>query len=177
MMRHCNGQDPNIRTRDGVTGNCGRRFDDVNHWTTCPHDEFPINPMTVELAAASVDGTHDGMHQHDDGTWHPDGGGDQDDTDAFIAAETARYMRAAHAVQTGVATEMRWSPGMCEPKQLRVGVNTSKVEQAALVTLLIDLGLFTAAQYTTAMADAMEAEKDRAEQRISEQLGTKVNLS
>lgn len=45
MIRTCNGDDPNLQEKDEETGkykvgNCGRTFDDVNHWTICPHEEF-----------------------------------------------------------------------------------------------------------------------------------------
>jgi len=39
-MRHCNGEDPNLVDPENNTGNCGRRFDDVDHWTICPHEPF-----------------------------------------------------------------------------------------------------------------------------------------
>lgn len=40
MIRHCNGEDPNLQDDQGNRGNCGARFDDVNHWVLCPHLPF-----------------------------------------------------------------------------------------------------------------------------------------
>ena len=87
-----------------------------------------------------------------------------------IENDRQRYLDAAHAVQTGLAMLEHTSPRMFEPKHLRVGIDTSKVEHAGLVTLLISKGIFTEAEYFTAMADAMEAEKARLEAEIGAKL-------
>lgn len=77
-----------------------------------------------------------------------------------------RYHAAAHGVQSAVAFEIAGalSPAH-EPKHLRVGVNTGKVEQAALVKLLIRKGLITELEYLDAVAEAMEEELARYEAR------------
>ena len=87
-----------------------------------------------------------------------------------------RYMQAAHAMQTGVATEQGRGSDDGSPKHLRVGVNATKVEIGALVGLLIERGLFTRESYVRALADAMEAEVREYEGRLSEATGTKVTL-
>lgn len=245
MIRTCNGSDPNLRTPDGAVGNCGRTFDDVNHWTTCPHAEFPVNPEAWRLLGDDVadDGSRatglpgwsqagngrwyppskqlgpdpvidlggdtvpiepgepatvrgeqptdagpgPGYHQHNDGSWHrdaddgmpgapaPEPGTDE----SRIAAALARYQAAAHAVQSGVAFMMHRNRSLADPKHLRVGVDTAKVEQAALAHLLIERGLFTAAEYFEAIADHMEFEVRRNEEQLTRMYGkhgTKVHL-
>jgi hypothetical protein len=87
----------------------------------------------------------------------------QDDVD--------RYLAALHAMQTGVAIEQARGSRDGEPKHLRVGINSAKVEIGALAALLIEKGLFTRDEYTAAVADAMETEVAAYEQRIQEQVG------
>jgi hypothetical protein len=87
----------------------------------------------------------------------------QDDVD--------RYLAALHAMQTGVAIEQARGSRDGEPKHLRVGINSAKVEMGALAALLIEKGLFTRDEYTAAVADAMETEVAAYEQRIQEQVG------
>lgn len=74
-----------------------------------------------------------------------------------------RYVAAVHAMQSGVAAEMGRST---EPKHLRVGVNAAMVDHSSLVQLLISKGLFTRDEYLAAIADGMEEEKGRYEQRL-----------
>ncbi len=87
-----------------------------------------------------------------------------------------RYLKAAHAVQSGVAMEMNRNPGQSSPKHLRTGLDTTKAEHSGLVKLLIDKGVITEPEYYKAMADAMETEKARYEAHLTEMLGTKVTL-
>lgn len=230
MIRTCNGSDPNLKTRDGTVGNCGRTFDDLNHWTVCPHDEFPVNPeawrlMGREDAAtmlggdtvpiepgepATVRGEHGpeveltmqagdlvvntadagpgpGYHQHNDGSWHRDADDgvpgapapEPDSDEARIAAANIRYQAALHAVQSGIAFMMHRNKNLGHPKHLQVGVDSAKVEQAALVHLLVERGLFTVAEYVEAIADHMEAEVRRNEEQLTRMYGahgTKVTL-
>lgn len=72
--------------------------------------------------------------------------------------------------------EMNFNSDPTSPKHLRVGVNTSKVDQSALVKLLINKGIFTEIEYEEALADAMEAEKRRYEIYLGEILNRKVTL-
>ena len=58
-----------------------------------------------------------------------------------------RYLKAAHAMQTGVALEMSRHAAPTEPKHLRVGVNAAMSDQAGLVKLLIAKGIFTEDEY------------------------------
>ncbi len=88
----------------------------------------------------------------------------------------ARYRRAAHAVQSGVATEQELGSQDGTPKHLRVGINTAKAEQAALARLLIAKGIFTELEYMEAMAEGMEAEQKLYEERLTQRLGRPVTL-
>lgn len=92
--------------------------------------------------------------------------------------ERDRYLKAAHAMQSGVAAMMAINPnGATSPKHLRVGVNSAMTEQRALATLLIERGLFTAEEYAKAMADAMEAEVGTYEAELSKFYERPVTLA
>lgn len=70
----------------------------------------------------------------------------------------ARYARALHAMQTGVAVKMLHDPHETQPKHLRVGINSAMSNMGGLVTLLMDKGIITREEYYSAVADAMERE-------------------
>jgi|SRR5579885_1759095 len=74
-----------------------------------------------------------------------------------------RYSAAAHGMQTGVAFDQSRGSNDGTPKHLRVGINAAMADHAGLVTLLIDKGVFTREEYTKAIADSMEREKQRYE--------------
>jgi len=91
----------------------------------------------------------------------------------------ARYQRAAHAMQTGVAHEMNREPGPTAPKHLRVGVNSALVSHGALVRLLLQKGLITEVEYMEACCEGMEDEVRAYEERLHRLFGggpTKITL-
>ena len=101
--------------------------------------------------------------------------------------EGQRYTKAAHAMQTGVkmiqnfehsemSSHSTFEPSD-SPKHLRVGVNSTMCDQAALVKLLIKNGYFTALEYTTAIADEMELEVKRYEKRIQDEMPGKTTFT
>lgn len=75
-----------------------------------------------------------------------------------LAEAEARYLRACHAMQSGVALEHSQGSNDGSPKHLRVGINSAHVSTAALLGLLIEKGLLTYEEYVIAVADQMEAE-------------------
>jgi len=82
-----------------------------------------------------------------------------------------RYAAALHAMQSGVAMAMALSDtAETEPKHLRVGVNSSLLNDAAIARLLIDRGIFTEEEYVGALADQMEFEQQRYERRLGVKL-------
>ena len=87
-----------------------------------------------------------------------------------------RYAAAAHAMQSGVAAKMGQDPGETTPKHLRVGVNSSMVENSALVKLLIGKGILTEEEWAEALADGMEAEVALYEKWLSERIGVAITL-
>lgn len=93
-----------------------------------------------------------------------------------MITDLERYSNACHAMQSGVATQHGYDDNDASKKHLRVGINIAMCEHAALVTLLIGLGVITDAQYTCAMANLMEKEVKRYEEMISQHFGTKVTL-
>lgn len=99
------------------------------------------------------------------------------------AADNERYRAALQAVQAGAATEIGLNHPTFHPelqrafKHLRVGIDSAKVEQAALVALLIQRGILTEGDYVGAIADGMEQEKARWEAMLSARLNTKITLA
>lgn len=87
-----------------------------------------------------------------------------------------RYYAAAHAVQSDIAFRIGRGDDCASPKHLRVGVDTAKVEQAALAMLLIEKGIFTLDEYDKAMADAMERERDQRAAALSKSMGANITL-
>lgn len=90
-----------------------------------------------------------------------------------------RYMRAAHAMQSGVAIEMNvpHRKKATEPKHLRVGINSAMSDHGGLVQLLIAKGVFTESEYLAAIADAMEREAAEYQSSISALYGREVKLA
>ena len=86
-----------------------------------------------------------------------------------------RYLEAVHAVQTGVKFfQERDGDGPLSPtgpKHLRVGVNVTKCDNAALALLLIEKGVFTLDEYHKSIADEMEEEVKRYEERANREFG------
>lgn len=91
----------------------------------------------------------------------------------------ARYMAAAHAMQSGVAMWMNYDPDETRPKDLRVGVNSALVSNGALVKLLVEKGIITDEEYMTSLIEMMERETEDYRQRIQQRIGgtTKIDLA
>ncbi len=89
-------------------------------------------------------------------------------------AQVARHAAASHAMQSGVQYEQSSGSQDGTPKHLRVGVNVALSDHGALVELLIVKGVITRLEYLTAIANAMEVEVVRYEQRLSERYGGAV---
>lgn len=96
------------------------------------------------------------------------------DMTEHVNESRARYQAAAHGMQSGVAADP--TDKSLQPKHLRVGVNSALVETAVLAQLLIDKGIITAEEHSTALADAMERERDKYAADLSKKLGKPVTL-
>lgn len=90
---------------------------------------------------------------------------------------TDRYTRAAHAMQAGVGMMMNKDPLNTTPKHLRVGVNSALVDSAVLAKLLIDKGVITEEEYLTALAEGMEAERDRYTAEVKHAFGGNIDIT
>lgn len=88
-----------------------------------------------------------------------------------------RYVAAAHAMQSGVATKMGYYTKDVEPKSLRVGINSAMVEHAALAQLLMSKGIITEEEYLEAIAAGMEREAELYRAELSEHYGTNITLA
>lgn len=84
-----------------------------------------------------------------------------------IEQNMQRYLDAAHAMQSGVAYEMyeRDTSEDRDYKDLRVGINSTMVTNAALASLMVEKGIFTMEEYAEANANEMEAEVQRYQDR------------
>jgi len=89
----------------------------------------------------------------------------------------ARYVAAAHGMQSGVALLLQYNDSSGSTKHLRVGVNAAMADQSGLAKLLIAKGVFTEREYMTAMAESMEAERDRHQQECKRVTGADVVLA
>lgn len=91
----------------------------------------------------------------------------------------ARYMAAAHAMQSGVAMWMNYDAAETRPKDLRVGVNSALVSDGALVKLLVDKGVITHEEFMVSLIEMMEREVENYRQRINQRIGgtTKIDLA
>lgn len=87
--------------------------------------------------------------------------------DKTIDEAQSRYNAACHGMQTGVKMLMEKGDAATSPKHLRVGVNYSMVETSALVGLLVDLGVITKTEFTSALASSMEQERDKYQQMVN----------
>ena len=81
-----------------------------------------------------------------------------------------------HAMQSGVALEMKYDPKTTDPKHLRVGLNSVLVFNGALIKLLVDKGVFTAEEYAEYVLQAMKEEVAKHEKAISEFKGVGIKL-
>ena len=82
-----------------------------------------------------------------------------------------RYLAAAHAMQSGVAAKLAaGSARECEPKHLRVGVNSALVDGGAMARVLIAKGVITAEEYFTSVVECMEEEAQGYERELGVRL-------
>ena len=88
-----------------------------------------------------------------------------------------RYIKARHAMQSGVAMWINYDKKSTEPKHLRVGVNSAMVDSSALANLLIAKGIISEDEYFKALAERMEAEVKSYTERIEARIGGKINLA
>lgn len=88
-----------------------------------------------------------------------------------------KYPDALHAMQSGVAMEMKLGSTDAEPKHLRTGINSAMCDGAALVKLLVAKGIITMEEYDKAIEEEMNLEVKRYEARLSKMMGgAKVEL-
>lgn len=93
-----------------------------------------------------------------------------------------RYLKACHAMQTGVKLLMQVDPGdgdtgETSPKHLRVGVNSALISASAAVQLLIEKDVITELEYFTKLATLTEEDVRSYEQRLSQYFEKPVTLS
>jgi hypothetical protein len=86
------------------------------------------------------------------------------------------YERLCHMMQAGVAMEMEKGLREVEPKHLRVGINTSMCDHAALVRLLVAKDILTNEEYAEALRDSMREEVARYEARLTRKMGMPIRL-
>lgn len=85
----------------------------------------------------------------------------------------ARYQDSLHRVQTAIATLLGVGRDKrCTAKHLRVGIDMQKADTAGLVTLLIEKGVFSMAEYVAAIAYSAETEANAYEREVQEAFGS-----
>ena len=87
-----------------------------------------------------------------------------------------RYLKAAHAMQSGVAYSMGHTVETT-PKHLRVGVNSAMVETSTLARLLIANGVFTEQEHLEMLCVVMEEEVASYQKKINERLGVEGTIT
>lgn len=87
----------------------------------------------------------------------------------------SRYLRASHAMQSGVAYS-KDKTGQ-QPKHLRAGINVALRDLGSLTGLLIAKGLITREELAEALADGMEEEAAWYAEELSAQCGAPVTLA
>lgn len=101
----------------------------------------------------------------------------QEELAKLTIEESAKiYHAKCHAVQSGIATLIGCGDDLATPKHLRVGVDTTKAEFAALAILLVRKGVITEREYFGAIAEGAEAETKRLEGELTKRLGRPVVL-
>ena len=96
-----------------------------------------------------------------------------------------RYSDAAHAMQSGVKMMMNYEHPEAQtpdnaldpstsPKHLRVGINSTMVDHAALMHILLNKKIITLDDYFASLADEMEEEVERYEKAIEEAMFEKT---
>lgn len=100
--------------------------------------------------------------------------------------QITRYEQLCHAHQTGVKTDIESDPtnfvgGHLDIlrvwKHLRVGIDGALVEQSAVARLLMAKGIFTEAEYYSALIVAREQEVERYQRTLEERFGRKITLA
>ena len=87
----------------------------------------------------------------------------------------ARYQRAAHAIQSGVAFRKDKKDQL--PKHLRVGVNLAMCDHGSLVQLLLKKGVFTEDEYSEAIVEGMELEVERYRETLKREYGADCDIT
>lgn len=87
-----------------------------------------------------------------------------------------KYLEALHAMQAGVARMQEIDPHSTTAKHLRVGINAMRSDQGALVSLLVDKGVFTMDEYEARLLKFMEHEKRGYEDLLFERTGVRHTL-
>lgn len=100
---------------------------------------------------------------------------DDQEVEALKKAQD-RYLAAMHVAQAGVGAKMQFDPSDTTPKFLRAGINSSLIQQGALVKILIDKGIITEVEWVTALADIAEEEVKLYERILSDITGATVTL-
>jgi len=94
-----------------------------------------------------------------------------------VDAHTEKYSAHMHAVQSGIATLISLDPGYASKKDLRVGIDSAHVSDAAVAALLIRKGIFTEEEYMEELALQAENEQERYEKDLSKRYGAEIKLA
>lgn len=94
--------------------------------------------------------------------------------------EQTRYAAALHGVQSALAFMLQYpdpaKKTLFETKHMRVGIDSAHISHLAVFKILLDKGICTELEYTTAIADAAEEELMSWEAEVSKLLGKPVSF-
>lgn len=89
----------------------------------------------------------------------------------------ARYDKAMHGMQAGIQMKIQFQVASeCEPKHLRVGINSAMVDTGAMAKLLVAKGVFTEEEYLESLVEFAEREHKMYEEELSVLLQKKITL-
>jgi len=88
-----------------------------------------------------------------------------------LAQLKEEYAQCLHAIQTGVAYTMEFDPAECEPKHIRVGINSALCSIGALTTLLVEKGIVTEEEYLTKIIQILKEDVERYQRQLSKHYG------
>jgi len=100
-------------------------------------------------------------------------------TDPWKDFDFTRYAKLMHGLQSGVAMMQNYDGGVASgetsPKKLRTDLGSTSAETSALISLLIEKGVFTALEFETRLFEMLEgrdqevrAKSDRKSKRVGE---------
>jgi len=92
-------------------------------------------------------------------------------TDPWKDFDFTRYAKLMHGLQSGVAMMQNYDGGVASgetsPKKLRTDLGSTSAETSALISLLIDKGVFTTLEFEARLFEMLEGEIKKYERSLT----------